>query len=75
MVRTHPVSSPYRILRTNAGLGPIYQIRIFSTPLLVLNTAEAARETLDAKSALYANRPLPKIIEMSVSKVFGTEHH
>ncbi|TBU54546.1 cytochrome P450 [Dichomitus squalens] len=45
--------------------GPIYQIHLFSTPLLVLNTAEAAREVLDAKSVLYSNRPLPKIIEMT----------
>ncbi len=40
---------------------------LFGTPLLVLNTAEAGRELLDRKSALYSNRPLPKIIEMYVA--------
>ncbi len=42
-------------------------MRLFWTPLLALNTLEAGRELLDKKSALYSNRPLPKIIEMYVS--------
>ncbi|RPD61026.1 cytochrome P450 [Lentinus tigrinus ALCF2SS1-7] len=45
--------------------GRIYSISLFGTPLLILNTAEAGRELLDKKSALYSNRPLPKIIEMA----------
>ena len=55
---------------TNRNLdlkGGIYSISLFGTPLLIVNTAEAARELLDKKSALYSNRPLPKIIEMYVS--------
>ncbi|RDX49713.1 cytochrome P450 [Lentinus brumalis] len=45
--------------------GGIYSMRLFWTPLLALNTLEAGRELLDKKSALYSNRPLPKIIEMA----------
>ncbi|KAI0711889.1 cytochrome P450 [Cerioporus squamosus] len=45
--------------------GGICSISLFGTPLLILNTAEAGRELLDKKSALYSNRPLPKIIEMA----------
>ncbi|KAI0709905.1 cytochrome P450 [Earliella scabrosa] len=45
--------------------GGIYSIRLFGTPCLVLNTVAAARETLEGRSALYSNRPLPKIIELS----------
>ncbi|PIL29859.1 cytochrome P450 [Ganoderma sinense ZZ0214-1] len=54
-----------RLFEWGRTYGPIYQFRLFSTPLLVLNTWEAGREMLDGKSALYGNRPLPKIIEMS----------
>lgn len=46
--------------------GGIYSIRLFNTPCLVLNTVAAAREVLEGKSALYSNRPLPKIIELYV---------
>ncbi|KAI0788021.1 cytochrome P450 [Fomes fomentarius] len=44
--------------------GGIYSIRLFNTPCLVLNSVAAAREVLEGKSALYSNRPLPKIIEL-----------
>ncbi|KAI1797445.1 cytochrome P450 [Ganoderma leucocontextum] len=54
-----------RLFEWGRTYGPIYQFRLFSTPLLVLNTWEAGREVLDGKSALYGNRPFPKIIEMS----------
>ncbi|KAM5544563.1 hypothetical protein V8D89_001461 [Ganoderma adspersum] len=54
-----------RLFQWGQTYGPIYQLRLFSTPLLVLNTWEAGREVLDGKSAVYGNRPLPKIIEMS----------
>ncbi|KAI0639039.1 cytochrome P450 [Trametes polyzona] len=44
--------------------GPIYSLRVLGTPILVLNDAEAARGLLDDKSAMYANRNLPKMVEL-----------
>ncbi|KAI0358999.1 cytochrome P450 [Trametes cingulata] len=44
--------------------GPIYSLRILGTPVLVLNDAQAARGLLEDKSALYANRNLPKMVEL-----------
>ncbi|KAH9891042.1 cytochrome P450 [Cubamyces lactineus] len=44
--------------------GGIYSLRILGTPILVLNDARTARGLLDDKSALYANRNLPKMVEL-----------
>ncbi|KAI0374537.1 cytochrome P450 [Pilatotrama ljubarskyi] len=44
--------------------GPVYSLRILGTPVLVLNDARAARRLLEDKSALYANRNLPKMVEL-----------
>ncbi|KAI0828275.1 cytochrome P450 [Trametes gibbosa] len=44
--------------------GPIYSLRVLRTPMLVLNDAEAARSLLEEKSTLYANRNLPKMVEL-----------
>ena len=32
--------------------------------MVVINSAEVARELLEVKSGLYANRPLPKMAEL-----------
>ncbi|KAI1792771.1 cytochrome P450 [Ganoderma leucocontextum] len=45
--------------------GPVYSLRLFTTPVLVVNSTEVARELMDVKSGLYANRPLPKMPELS----------
>ncbi|EIW52057.1 cytochrome P450 [Trametes versicolor FP-101664 SS1] len=45
--------------------GPIYALKFFRTPVLVLNSASVARDLLELRSSKYANRPLPKIVEMS----------
>ncbi|KAI0761209.1 cytochrome P450, partial [Trametes elegans] len=44
--------------------GPTYSLRVLGTPILVLNDAVAARGLLEDKSVLYANRNLPKMIEL-----------
>lgn len=49
-----------------SNVGPVYSLRLFTTPILVLNSTEVARELMDMKSGLYANRPLPKMTELCV---------
>ncbi|KAH9846638.1 cytochrome P450 [Lenzites betulinus] len=43
---------------------PIYSLRILGTPVVVVNDALAARGLLEEKRALYANRNLPKMVEL-----------
>ncbi|KAI0708470.1 cytochrome P450 [Earliella scabrosa] len=61
--------STIRVWKTLANIGrpygPLYSLRIFGTKLLVVNSADTAHELFELRSAKYANRPLPKMIEMS----------
>ncbi|OBZ68830.1 O-methylsterigmatocystin oxidoreductase [Grifola frondosa] len=45
--------------------GPVFSLRTFGKPMLVLNGAAIAREILDVKSAIYWSRPVPKLIELA----------
>ncbi|KAI0649657.1 cytochrome P450 [Trametes meyenii] len=45
--------------------GPVYSLRFFRTPVLVVNSAIVARDLFELRSSKYANRPLPKIAEMA----------
>lgn len=66
MVRGSPFASAWSYTFTVATylIGPIYALRFFRTPVLVLNSASVARDLLELRSSKYANRPLPKIVEM-----------
>ncbi|TBU23875.1 cytochrome P450 [Dichomitus squalens] len=54
-----------KLAELSKAYGPIYSLRLLNTPIVVINSAEVERELLDVKSALYANRPLPKMVELS----------
>lgn len=57
-----PCSYTFTIFKYH--IGPIYSLKFFRTPVLVLNSASVARDLLELRSSKYANRPLPKIVEM-----------
>ncbi|KAI0771282.1 cytochrome P450 [Trametes elegans] len=60
---------PERVWLTFTSLaekyGPVYSLRFFRTPVLVVNSAVVARDLFELRSSKYANRPLPKIVEMA----------
>ncbi|KAJ3002825.1 hypothetical protein NUW54_g5637 [Trametes sanguinea] len=54
-----------RLIPNSPPVGPIFSLKLLSTPVLVVNSSTAARDLFELRSANYANRPLPKIVQMA----------
>ncbi|KAI0708472.1 cytochrome P450 [Earliella scabrosa] len=54
-----------KLLEIGRTYGPVYSLRTLRTRSLVINTADAARELLELRSARYANRRLTPMVKLS----------
>ncbi|KAH8100404.1 cytochrome P450 [Cristinia sonorae] len=61
-----PREDPWSTLRKwSKQYGPVYGLRVLSTPVVVINSVQAARELLENRSNIYSNRVPPKMAELS----------
>ncbi|TCD68003.1 hypothetical protein EIP91_011672 [Steccherinum ochraceum] len=61
-----PRESPWvKMTEYSKIYGPVYGLRILSTPTVVISSVQAAREILKGRSSIYSNRIPPKMAELS----------
>ena len=52
------------VINADLFAGPVYGLRVLSTPIVVINSVQAARELLENRSSIYSNRVPPKMAEL-----------
>jgi len=45
------------ILSSERSLGDVFELRVFSQPMIVLNSLAAAKDLVDKRGSIYSDRP------------------
>ena len=69
LLRLTPALNPTSMAYLHHDAGSVYSLCRFGTRMLVINSADAARDLLELRSAKYANRRLTAMVKLCVLSV------